>query len=63
MPIQAAFAGDCVSATIAGMDQQNIAIGYILCDPQQSVPITTRFEARIVIFQLKVPITKGYSVS
>ncbi|KAK3921301.1 HBS1-like protein [Frankliniella fusca] len=62
MPIQVAFAGDCVSATISGLDQQNISVGYILCDPQRPIPITSRFQARIVIFQLKVPITKGYSV-
>ncbi|KAE8746118.1 hypothetical protein FOCC_FOCC007244 [Frankliniella occidentalis] len=62
MPIQVAFAGDCVSATISGLDQQNISVGYILCDPQRPIPITSRYQARIVIFQLKVPITKGYSV-
>ncbi|XP_034254851.1 HBS1-like protein isoform X2 [Thrips palmi] len=62
MPIQTAFAGDCVSATISGMDQQNISVGNILCEPQRPIPITSRFQARIVIFQLRVPITKGYAV-
>uniref|UniRef100_A0A1B6IM34 Tr-type G domain-containing protein n=1 Tax=Homalodisca liturata TaxID=320908 RepID=A0A1B6IM34_9HEMI len=59
---QSAFAGDSVSVTIAGYDQQNMAVGYVLCDPQYPVPVTTRFEARIVLFNITVPITKGFSV-
>jgi len=63
MPVQAAFAGDYVSATLAGVDQQNISVGNVICDPSQPIAVTSRFEARIVLFQLKVPLTKGYSVS
>ncbi|KAM3958272.1 translation elongation factor EF-1alpha (GTPase) HBS1 [Aphomia sociella] len=57
-----AFAGDQVSVTLSGVDMQNVTIGYILSDPVQQVPITTKFEARIVVFNVKVPITKGYPV-
>lgn len=59
---QTAFAGDCVSVTIANYDQQNMAVGYVLCDPAHPVPVSSKFEARIVIFNITVPITKGYSV-
>lgn len=58
-----AFAGDSVSVTIAGYDQQNMVVGYILSDPQQPVPVTSKFEARIVLFNITVPVTKGFSVS
>jgi elongation factor 1 alpha-like protein len=61
--VQVAFAGDQVSVTLAGVDMQNVAVGYILCDPMQPIPVTSHFEARIVVFNIKVPITKGYSVS
>lgn len=57
-----AFAGDQVSVTLSGVDMQNVSIGYILSDPIQQVPVTTRFEARIVVFNVKVPITKGFPV-
>lgn len=57
-----AFAGDQVSVTLSGVDMQNVNIGYILSDPVQVVPVTTRFEARIVVFNVKVPITKGFPV-
>lgn len=60
--VQVAFAGDQVSVTLAGIDMQNVAVGYILCDPMQPVPVTSHFEARIVVFNIKVPITRGYSV-
>lgn len=61
--VQVAFAGDQVSATLSGIDMQNVSVGYILCDPMQPIPVTSHFEARIVVFNVKLPITKGYSVS
>ncbi|CAB0009047.1 unnamed protein product [Nesidiocoris tenuis] len=62
MPSQSSYAGDYVNLTLANFDQQNIAIGYILCDPAFPVPVTSRFEARVVIFNITVPITRGYPV-
>lgn len=57
-----AFAGDQVIVTLSGVDMPNVSIGYILSDPVQQVPVTTKFEARIVVFNVKVPITKGYPI-
>lgn len=57
-----AFAGDQVSVTISGVDMQNVSVGYILSDPILQVPVATRFEARIVVFNVKVPVTKGFPV-
>ncbi|CAB3376458.1 Hypothetical predicted protein [Cloeon dipterum] len=62
MPYQVAFAGDQVTLTLSGLDMQNISLGYILCDPMYPVPVTTRIEARIVLFNLQVPITQGFPV-
>ncbi|XP_011549451.3 protein HBS1 [Plutella xylostella] len=62
MPNNVAFAGDQVSVTLSGIDIQNVFVGYVLSDPVQQVPVTTRFEARIVVFNVKTPITKGYPV-
>lgn len=60
---QVVFAGDQASVTLTGIDMQNVAVGYILCDPQYPVPSASKFQARIVVFNVKVPITKGYPVS
>ncbi|KAJ8734982.1 hypothetical protein PYW08_014232 [Mythimna loreyi] len=62
MTTNVAFAGDQVSVTLTGVDMQNVSVGYVLSDPIQQVPVATRFEARIVVFNIKVPITKGFPV-
>uniref|UniRef100_A0A224XJI2 Putative elongation factor 1 alpha n=1 Tax=Panstrongylus lignarius TaxID=156445 RepID=A0A224XJI2_9HEMI len=62
LPSQKAFAGDYISVTLANFDQQNIAIGYILSDPTSPTPVSSKFEARIVVFNTSVPITRGYPV-
>ncbi|KAK4872556.1 hypothetical protein RN001_014585 [Aquatica leii] len=62
VPHQSAFAGDQVSVTLSGIEMQNVSVGYILCDPQNPVQIASKFQARIVVFNVSVPITKGYSV-
>lgn len=62
LSIQTVFAGDQASITLAGVEMQNVAVGYILCDPVRPVPITLKFEARMVVFNITIPITKGFSV-
>ncbi|XP_047523225.1 protein HBS1 [Pieris napi] len=57
-----AFAGDQVAITLSGVEMQNVSIGYILSDSVNQVPVTSRFEARLVVFNVKVPITMGYPV-
>ncbi|XP_043668152.1 HBS1-like protein isoform X1 [Vespula pensylvanica] len=57
-----AFAGDHISLTLSGIDQQNVGVGDIICNPQNPVPITTCFQAHVVIFSIAVPITKGFPV-
>lgn len=57
------FAGDQATVTLSGIDMQNVSVGDILCDPQSPVQIATKFEARIVVFNVKVPIIKGCYVS
>ncbi|XP_041974061.1 HBS1-like protein [Aricia agestis] len=62
MTCNSAFAGDQVTVTLSGVEMQNVSVGFVLSDPIQQVPVTTRFEARLVVFNVKVPITKGFSV-
>ncbi|XP_076758887.1 translation elongation factor EF-1alpha (GTPase) HBS1 [Xylocopa sonorina] len=57
-----AFAGDHVSLTLSGIEQQNVGIGDIICNPQNPVPVTTCFQAHIVVFAVKIPIIKGLLV-
>uniref|UniRef100_A0A1L8DRS6 Putative translation elongation factor ef-1 alpha/tu n=1 Tax=Nyssomyia neivai TaxID=330878 RepID=A0A1L8DRS6_9DIPT len=57
-----AFAGDQVSITLSGADISNISVGHIICDMTNPVPIATRFRARIIVFNVRVPITIGFPV-
>ncbi|XP_017471589.1 PREDICTED: HBS1-like protein [Rhagoletis zephyria] len=57
-----AFAGDQVSVTLSGVDMSTVSVGCIICDPQNPIPVTTRFQARILVFNVTVPITIGYPV-
>lgn len=56
------FAGDQVSVTLSGVDINTINVGCIICDPQNPIPVTTRFQSRILVFNVKVPITIGFPV-
>ncbi|XP_053680134.1 protein HBS1 [Anopheles nili] len=62
LPQQTAFAGDQISLTLANIDVNNISVGYILSDIYHPVPLASRILARIVVFNIKVPITRGYPV-
>lgn len=58
-PLTQAFAGDQIALTLTGCDVANIATGNILCDLTDPSPATTRFLAKIVVFNnVQVPLTK-----
>ncbi|KAF9468903.1 EF Tu GTP binding domain-containing protein [Collybia nuda] len=63
--------GDSVPWTAAGsnatlymtaIDPVHLAIGSVLCSTTDLVPLATMFTARIIIFDIQVPITAGTSV-
>uniref|UniRef100_A0A8C5VTC9 HBS1-like protein n=1 Tax=Microcebus murinus TaxID=30608 RepID=A0A8C5VTC9_MICMU len=61
-PVDWAAAGDHVSLTLVGMDIIKINVGYIFCGPKELIKACTRFQARILIFNIEIPITKGFPV-
>ncbi|XP_028675959.1 HBS1-like protein isoform X2 [Erpetoichthys calabaricus] len=61
-PIDWAAAGDHVSLTVTGMDIIKINVGCVFCDPKEPIKVCTRFQARILLFNIEVPITKGFPV-
>lgn len=62
IPQTNAFAGDQVSVTLSGVDMSTVSVGSIICDPQNPIPVANRFQARILVFNVTVPITIGYPV-
>ncbi|XP_072576545.1 HBS1-like protein isoform X1 [Vulpes vulpes] len=61
-PVDWAAAGDHVSLTLVGMDIIKINVGCIFCGPKEPIKSCTRFRARILIFNIEIPITKGFPV-
>jgi elongation factor 1 alpha-like protein len=58
-----AFAGDNVVIILLGCDVNNFNIGSVICDPSFPVPVSSKFEAKIVVFNsVHIPITKGFPV-
>lgn len=58
----AVFAGDHATVSLSGVDVANIAVGHVLSDIVHPVAIATRIQARIVVFNVRVPITIGTPV-
>ncbi|CAH1159426.1 unnamed protein product [Phyllotreta striolata] len=56
------FAGDQVTVALSGVEMQNVSVGNVLCDALRPVQVAMKFRARIVVFDVAVPITRGYSV-
>ncbi|XP_073193470.1 HBS1-like protein isoform X6 [Lepidochelys kempii] len=61
-PVDWAAAGDHVSLTLTGMDIIKINVGCIFCGLKEPIKACTRFRARVLIFNIDVPITKGFPV-
>lgn len=61
-PVDWAAAGDHVSLTLVGMDIIKINVGCIFCGPREPIKACTRFRARILIFNIEIPVTKGFPV-
>lgn len=57
-----AAAGDHVSLTVTGMDIIKINVGCVFCDPKEPIRACTRFRARVLLFNIEVPITQGFPV-
>lgn len=62
-PNSKAFAGDQVVVSLSGVDINNVTVGSVICDPLQPIRVCTLFRARIVVFNVEYPITKGFQVS
>ncbi|KAG2202156.1 hypothetical protein INT46_005794 [Mucor plumbeus] len=61
-PATWAAAGDSVLMTLVNLDIMNLSTGCVLCTGAKPVPVTTTFEAQIVVFDIRIPITPGYPV-
>ncbi|XP_062506221.1 HBS1-like protein isoform X2 [Corticium candelabrum] len=59
---QWAVAGDHVCMTLTEIDISKTPVGSMLCDPSNPVRPVLKFRARIIVFNIEIPITKGFPV-
>ncbi|KAI6151762.1 P-loop containing nucleoside triphosphate hydrolase protein [Pisolithus tinctorius] len=57
-----AAAGSNATLYLVAIDPIYLAVGSILCPPGNLVPLATAFSARIIVFDIQVPITVGTSI-
>ena len=59
-----AFAGDQVGLVLSGLDPSlALTPGDVICNPDPPlVPVTACLRARVLVFEINQPITKGYPV-
>ena len=57
-----AAAGQTVTLYMTSVDPIHLNVGSILCPPTAVVPLATVFTARIIVFDITMPITAGTSV-
>ncbi|PIL36878.1 hypothetical protein GSI_00568 [Ganoderma sinense ZZ0214-1] len=57
-----AGAGSNVNLTLTGVDPISLNIDSVLCRPGNIVPLTSTFTAKIIVFDIQIPITAGTSI-
>lgn len=57
-----AAAGSNATLNLTGIEAINLGIGSVLCPLTDLIPLATVFTARIIVFDIQVPITAGTSV-
>jgi elongation factor 1 alpha-like protein len=57
-----AAAGSNVTLTLTAIGHEHLSIGYVLCSPTEPIQVATVFTARIIVFDIQVPVTAGTSV-
>lgn len=58
---EAAYCGEQVRLKIKGIEEEELAPGYVLTSPSTPVKTITRFEAQIAIVELKSILSNGFS--
>ena len=62
--LQMCFAGDSVTLNVSNIDINNISVGNFVCDCTSTpMPVSDKIRARVILFNLDIPLIKGFSVS
>lgn len=59
--VPSALAGDNVRIRVRGVEEDEVSLGFVLCDPRKPVHAVTQFQAQLAILESKNIICAGYS--
>lgn len=59
--IPSAIAGDNVRIRVRGVEEDDVSVGFVCCEPRKPVPSVTQFQAQLAILESKNIICAGYS--
>ncbi|KAJ9529429.1 hypothetical protein QJQ45_013713, partial [Haematococcus lacustris] len=62
-PATLARAGDAVELAVTGLNLDRVPGGSTLCHPDWPVPLATKFQARVLVLDVAVPLLKGASIT
>ncbi|KAL1743563.1 P-loop containing nucleoside triphosphate hydrolase protein, partial [Schizophyllum fasciatum] len=57
-----AASGSNVTLYLTNIDPIHLNIGTVLCLPHEPVPLSAKFSARIIVFDIEIPITTGTTI-
>ncbi|XP_002120940.2 HBS1-like protein isoform X1 [Ciona intestinalis] len=57
-----ALAGEHATLTLHGVDIMKVTTGSVICDIDNPIRAITRLQARVIVFNIEVPITRGFPV-
>lgn len=57
-----ARAGDSAEVAVSGLDLSSVPRGAVLCHYDYPAPLVTRFEARVLVLDVTIPVLKGQQV-
>lgn len=59
--VPSAIAGDNVRVRIRGVEEDDVSVGFVLCEARKPVHSVTQFQAQLAILESKNIICAGYS--
>ncbi len=62
-PATLARAGDGADITLSGLDTGAASAGSVVCHPDFPVPLVAKFEARVVVLDVAIPVLRGQQAS
>jgi peptide chain release factor subunit 3 len=59
--VKSAIAGDNVRLKLKGVEEDDVATGFVICEPARPVKASTRFLVQLIIFSIRNIMAPGYT--